>query len=126
MMRGVQDAPPENPDSFPLHIEERNNCKPPVLSLLCQKLQTCAGELDHSGGISLRRAVLRQDFVRRHFRQSQKLGKEATFRQQLVLDNLFDATRARMWLEREIVRRELMPDRVEFVYLTRICPHEVL
>src|ERR1051325_10703396 len=31
-----------------------------------------------------------------------------------------------MWLESEVVFRELVPDGIEFIHLTRIRPHEVL
>src|ERR1044072_5898027 len=126
MMRGVQDASPEDPDSFALHVKERNDRKPPVFTLLGKELQTRARELNHSHCQSVRSAVLRQYFVRRHFRQAQKLAKEPAFGQQLVLDDLSDATGTRMWFERKIVRGEFMPDGIQLVHLTRIRFHEVL
>src|ERR1044072_2780966 len=126
MMRGVQDASPEDPDSFALHVKERNDRKPPVFTLLGKELQTRARELNHSHCQSVRSAVLRQYFVRRHFRQAQKLAKESAFGQQLVLDDLSDATGLRMWFERKILRAEFMPDGVELVCFTRVSLHEVL
>src|SRR5215217_2210865 len=126
MMRGVQNAPPEDPDSFALHVKERNNFKPPVLTLLCQEVQACARELNHSYRQLVRSAVLRQDFLRRHFRQAQKLGKEPAFGQQLVLDDLCNGAGARMWFERKIFGAEFTPDRIELVYFTRISLHQVL
>src|SRR5687768_17444616 len=119
-MRGVQNAPPENPYSFALHIKEWNNCKPPVLILLCHEVQTFARELDHSCGKRLRGAVLREDLVRRHFRQAQKLAKEPALRQELVLDDLPHRAGTLMWFERKIFFREFVPDGIELVYLTRI------
>src|SRR6185503_20965492 len=69
MMRGVEDAPPKDPYSFAFHIKERNNLKPPFLTLLRQKRQTVARELNHPRRKGLRSPTLRQDFVCRHFRQ---------------------------------------------------------
>src|SRR5690349_15894812 len=126
MMCGVQHAPPEDPNSFAFDVKERNDREPPFFILLREERQTFARELDHARGVTLRRAVCRQHFVRGHFRQAEKLAKEATLRQQLVLHDLTHAARTRMWFEREIVNREFTPDGIEFVYFARVRSYEAL
>src|SRR5690349_6589106 len=110
MMRGVQHAPPEDPDSLAFDVEERNDREPPILILRGEKVQTLARELNHARGVSLRLAVRRQNFIRRHFRQPEKLTEESAFRQELVLHDLAHAARTRMWFEREIVCGKFAPD----------------
>src|SRR3569832_1004711 len=102
MMRGVQDTSPEDPDPFTLHIKERYDCEPPIFVLLCQKLQTRARELNHARRKCLRRATWGQNFVRRHFREPEKLAKEPSLRQELVLHDLLHTAGPRKWFECEI------------------------
>ena len=40
MMSGVQDATPEDPNPFALHVEKRHNFQPPILTLFRQRRQT--------------------------------------------------------------------------------------
>src|SRR6185369_386710 len=84
MMRGVQHAPPEDPDSFAFHVEERNDREPPVFLLAGKKGQTCVRELDHTRSVTFRRTLRREDFIRRYFRQTENLAKEPAFRQELM------------------------------------------
>src|SRR5690242_2268655 len=126
MMRGVQDAPPEDPDPFAVDVKERDDCEPPFLVLVREKFQTVARELNHTRRKRLRRAILRQNFVRRYLRQSQKLAEEPALRQQLVFDDLSNSARAGMWFECEIVFGEFVPDRMKLVCFARVSPHDVL
>src|ERR1043165_5666416 len=126
MMRGVQEATPENPDSFALHVEERYDCKPPFFVLLCEEVQAWTRELNHSCGKRLRSSGLRQYFVCRHFGQAEELAKETALGEDFVLHDLANRCRTRMWFEREIVFGEFVPDGIKLVYLTRVGLQQVL
>src|SRR5579864_8330728 len=109
-MRGVENAPPEDPDALALHVEERHNLQPPFLVAIGHALQARPAQLFMPAAECGRSEFRRQQ--RRRFRfaaQADEFGKETPLRKKLVLHDLQHGGGTLRRLESHVFRRELAP-----------------
>src|SRR5690242_4817740 len=125
-MAGVQQAPPENPDSLPSYVEKRNRLQPPLFFLRGQVLQPGLGQLQHALRVVAHRRGFGQNFRGRRFGSAQELAEKAPFRKQLVLENLENGLRAWVRLEGKVRIRKAAPDGNHLVGLAGIGVEQML
>src|SRR5258708_13003933 len=100
MMRGMQHAPPEDPDSLPPHVEEWDGFQPPRFIARRQAFQPCFAQILILAPESFRGKVPGQKRGRFGFvRQSDELAEKSSFRQQLMFHDLVYRTRFFIRLE---------------------------
>src|SRR5271157_4856484 len=126
VMSGMQDAPPEDPDSFPAGIKERDNRPPPVLISFRHESKSRRGKLQHPLVEVLDRKPLRQDLFRCDFRHAEEFGKESPLRKQLVLHDVGDRTGTRMRAVAKIGIEKGRPDGNDFIRLAGVGIEDVL
>ena len=93
MVRGVQDAPPENPDSLAADVEERHDFEPPGVGLKGEKVQPLQNQLYKA---RLRMGEIEtggQNLIGGRFGRAEKLAEEAAFGEQLMFENPGDGAR---------------------------------
>lgn len=87
-MGRVKDAPPENPDALPVHIEETMRAQPPVFVAAGQKSQAWPREGYQALGECRGRFLRRKRFAGRGLRRVQKFREKTPFGKKLVLHHL--------------------------------------
>ena len=76
MVCAVQNAPPEDPDAGPRHVEERADVQPPGFRLSGHKGQTRFRKLDQPLGARVNRDYRRHDLVWRRLGHTQELAEK--------------------------------------------------
>src|SRR6185312_14080201 len=126
MMRRMQHASPENPDSLPLHIKERMSLHPPLVALTGQKRKAGTRQLLQPHCECLRTEFQRKHFARLRLGAPQELLEKAPLRENLMPEYLFSRAGFRVRAEREIRDRKLAENRSGFVDLAGVRLDRVL
>src|SRR6185437_8339926 len=124
--RRMQHAPPENPDPLALDVEEVDGFEPGTLRLRRDPDEPRRRKLRQPRNIVLNRGFGRQNIAGWRLFLSKELAEKAPARQQLMLDDLPDRSRARMRTPVEILIAKTSPHRGDFVDFARIGVHRVL
>src|SRR5579872_7136297 len=126
MVRGMQDPPPENPDSLPFHIEERTLLHPPIVVLLRQVGQSRSRQVDQPRRECLRSVRCGKQYRRIRLRTTEEIPEESPLRQKLVPEYFERRTRTGMRPERKIRHCKLPEHRSCFVDFARISLERML
>jgi hypothetical protein len=128
MMRGVQDPPPEDPDSLAPDIEERHLSRPEGLARIGERRQASPRKGDYALDIGLHRRpiTLRQQRIHVRLGETHELGEKPPLREDLMNQYLADGAAAGVKPELELIIVQLAPERAELVALRGISVRQVL